>query len=357
MGNIQIIQGGVIIVNKMDIFGEQENYLSTTPTVTDNLERMRRGRTDIFRDSTLKSLLSNARFTGFLLEQIIPELKGMTLDEFCEAVGADAVTGNSIEGLKTEYGAGGLKDIRLDIVFDVDYNGNQSIQLRIDVEPQSTQQTFRQGNESSYSLVQRGIYYGALTMATLLKSAESYHKIHKVYSIWLCYASPIACCKEPIIRYKMQHVKDYKYTDGSSIYKEKHKFDAGDLLEVVFISVNDLCEDDEIQFNLKQLLDKDIPCEERLSFYKENEIVNKEGGIGMGIISYEELKQQLEEAKEDLIYEVRDEIKEEVEKKLLTKQIVNIYRKQKSDPTLIAIAIANFLCCDEDFVKEVIEKL
>ena len=40
MRNIQIIQGGVIMVNKMDIFGEQENYLSTTTTVTDNLERM-----------------------------------------------------------------------------------------------------------------------------------------------------------------------------------------------------------------------------------------------------------------------------------------------------------------------------
>ena len=44
-------------------------------------------------DGIIKHLLENARFTGYLLTRIIPEMKGVTLDQFCEYTNTDPDTG------------------------------------------------------------------------------------------------------------------------------------------------------------------------------------------------------------------------------------------------------------------------
>lgn len=365
-------------MNTMDIFGaeetKKENYHSTEPSVDDTLNYVDKNQVKIYTDYIQKSLLSNARFTGFLLKQVIPELKDITLDDFCIAVGADPISGKGLECCKTEYGLGGLKEVRLDIIFDVDFDGEPSIKLRIDIEPQSSQQTFRPQDDGSYSLVQRGIYYGALTMSTSLKNKESYHKIHKVYSIWLCYKNPLASCNEPIIRYKMQPAEDYRYTDGSSILNEKHKFDSGDLLEVIFISVNNLHDNVREQLNLKNLLQESSEHEQRKEFYEENGIISEEGGIGMPIIEYEELKQVIEKQYKEDMKVAEQRIEERLKKQYKERMkeigkeigkeesainhITRMYHKGRySSKEEAATQISDLLGEDIDFVRKVLQTL
>lgn len=65
-------------------------------------------------DNIIKDLLTNARFTGFLLTRIIPEMKGVTLDQFCDYTNTDSDTGGDLK----EISSAGMKDVRLDLVFE-----------------------------------------------------------------------------------------------------------------------------------------------------------------------------------------------------------------------------------------------
>ena len=66
--------------------------------------------------------------------------------------------------------------------------------------------------------------------------------IRKVYSIWICYKKPVPGVDEPVIRYSMKPEKEYYYNTlkngkRETIYSNRHKFDDGDLISVILISV------------------------------------------------------------------------------------------------------------------------
>ena len=241
-------------------------------------------------DSIIKRLLDNARFTGFLLTRILPEMKGVTLDQFCEYTNTNADTGGSLTQQATEISSAGIKDVRLDLVFE--YAAASRLLLRINEEPQDSQQSYTEENEESYSLIARAVYYASLAMVTGIHSNEEYHKIRKVYSIWICFKRPIPEMRIPIISYSLKPDDDYKYIDGQPLQSNKRKFDNGDLMGIIMISVPDLenaikkgkdaqnAQNDKYSWetlvDLYNLLSNNISYEERRKFYYNTAIV-KEG--------------------------------------------------------------------------------
>lgn len=236
-------------------------------------------------DKLIKGLLQFTNFTGYFLSLLVNELKGITLEEFRHN------TGNSefLNLQATELGGTYTKAIRLDFIFE--YNNNGTFHLRINEEAQSSQKSYSLTNEKSYSLVGRAIYYGATALVTEIKSEEEFHMLHKVYSIWICYERPIPDIREPVIRYGMKPEFDYKYIkrgnfDAASITTNRHKFDDGDLIGVILVSIPDIklaIKTGQTEFsekydidmlkNLYTLLADDVKTEERMEFYKSKHIL------------------------------------------------------------------------------------
>ncbi len=188
-------------------------------------------------DAVIKELLKNARFTGALLKVLLKELEGESLDDFCRHTGADVHTGNSLGGQATEIGSIYTKDIRLDLIFEYASDG---FMLRINEEPQTKQKSFQERNLKSYSLTARAVYYASLAVATQLNAKDEYHKIRKVYSVWICYERPLPEMREPVIRYSLCPEEEYRYEDGTPLRECKRKFDSGDLMGIVLVSVPDV---------------------------------------------------------------------------------------------------------------------
>jgi len=237
-----------------------------------------------YRDGIIKELLKTTRFTGYLLSLIIGELKGVSLDDFQRYVGG----GDMLNLNATELGSAGTKNIRLDLVFE--YDGDSGAVLRIDLESQTSQEFYSEGRKESYSLVGRAVYYAALTLATELGTGEGYHLLRKVYSVWFCYERPIPDVREPILRYSMGPELDYQYCtpDGNgdtSIYSCRRKFDDGDLISVIMVSVPDVEEalrsgrtkfvdtyDLEELKGISMLLSDGVDRAKRKEFYRKNGI-------------------------------------------------------------------------------------
>ena len=191
------------------------------------------------RDEVMKDFLTNGRFTGYILTGLLDELKGMSIDDFCVSAGVDPATGGDLRGEATEFGSSVSKTIRLDLMFEIDDKGE--IKLRINAEPQSLRYNYKETDSESYSLIGRGVYYAAMALAMEVQDKESFHSLRKVHSVWICYERPIANVYEPFLRYKMSPEFGYTYhNDNTSIHTNKHKFDDGNLLSVIFISVPDL---------------------------------------------------------------------------------------------------------------------
>ncbi len=257
-------------------------------------------------DQSMKDLLKNARFSGALLIPLLKELQDISLGDFCRYTGTDVDTGNSLTG-ETELGSTYTKDIRLDVIFE--YHALSQTLLRINEEPHTRQQTFRESDTASYSIVGRAVYYAATAMTTELKDTEHYHLLRKVYSVWICYKRPIAELTEPIISYSLQPDKNYYYRDGTPLTSCKRKFDNGDLLGIILISVPDVeriytsgipengCSMETIRI-LHYLLTEQVETEQRFAFYYEHEIIKK-GSERVSYVSmvekYERLTRELEE--------------------------------------------------------------
>ncbi len=248
------------------------------------LERIKKDRTKYEHDKNIKELLEFTNFTGFLLTRVIKELKDVSLKQFKKSTGgSDFLT---VE--RTEYSSSSSKKSRLDLVIEYDDLGH--LKLCIDTEPQDTKKTYSDKTEESYSLVARAIYYGALLLATSLQPGESYHNLRKVYSVWICYKRPIADMREPILRYNFNPEKEYRYCrkdafGEDSIYSCRRKFDDGDILSVILISVPDIEAviergfvdtvdnyDYETLYDLYNLLSPKVSAGTRKEFYKVTQI-------------------------------------------------------------------------------------
>ena len=84
----------------------------------------------------LKVFLKYTNFTGFLLTRVIKELEGVSLEDFKNRTG-----GSQFLNMEpTEYGTAETKAIHLDLVFEYDHQ--DVLRLRVDMEPQSSQKAF-----------------------------------------------------------------------------------------------------------------------------------------------------------------------------------------------------------------------
>ncbi len=249
--------------------------------ITKNTSRQE---TKYSHDKSMKGLLKFTNFTGFLLSRVIKELEGISLEEFKRCTGGREFLGQE----STEYGSPETKDIRLDLVIEYDNSGE--LRLRIDTEPQTSQESYSEERDESYSLIARAVYYGAVLLATELQTEEEYHKIRKVYSVWICYERPVPGIREPVLRYSMQPEKEYRYctkdkSGRDSIYTNRHKFDDGDLISIIMISVKDIENavrsgkdgykgeyNFDVLNDLNLLLSTNITNEERFEFYAKQSI-------------------------------------------------------------------------------------
>lgn len=326
------------------------NVTSYNTTITDTEHSIQVKDAVRHRDMTMKELLKFTKFTGYLLTNILPELKGVTLDQFCEYTGG----GQYLTEQATEMGSSNTKNVRLDLVFE--YDARSEKLLRIDVEPQSTQKSYNEASLESYSLVARAFYYAALTLVTELREGDEYHKIRKAYSIWICYERPIPGIEEPIIRYNVKPEHEYHYTNGDSITTNHHKFDDGDLLSVVLISVPDIekaCEgkvrkiaqpyDSELLKDLRMMLSDNVVFEERKAFYKNHNIL--EGDDTM--IDLESFAERYEK----IVEKEKEEIKAEANKELLLTIIQMSIEDGRSDEKTIE-TISKKLKVDEETARQ-----
>lgn len=181
----------------------------------------------IYQDAVIKELLKDAGFTGFLLSRIVKEMKDVSIEEFCAYTGACRENAFKLKGEAAEYGTSSTKTVRLDFVLE--YAQASERLLRINIEPQASQQSYSESRAESYSLVARAVYNACLAMATELQTAEQYHAIRKVYSIWICYKRPVPDVREPVISYSIKPDEDYPYAGGGTVKIPRRKFDDGDL--------------------------------------------------------------------------------------------------------------------------------
>ncbi len=258
------------------------------------------------RDASVRDLLRNARFTGALLSAVVKELQDVSLDDFCRYTGADVETGNSLGDSATEFGSTYTKDIRLDVVFE--YNAREKLLLRINEEAQDAMKSYSRENKTSYSLVARAAYYAAMTLVTQLQSKEEYHEIRKVYSVWTCFSRPIPEMREPVVSYSIRPDADYRYKDGTPLIQGKRRFDNGDLLSIILISVADV---NRIYQNKEQLysgkynpeaiealyylLSENTNSAQRKQYYYRKRIIVAGSEEGNRVSGIEELRSGVEE--------------------------------------------------------------
>lgn len=209
------------------------------------------------------------------MTRVIKELEGVSLEDFKNRTG-----GSQFLNMEpTEYGTAETKAIHLDLVFEYDHQ--DVLRLRVDMEPQSSQKAFSIKNEKSYSLIARVMYYVGVLLATELQPEEEYHNIRQVYSIWICYKKPVPGVDEPVIRYSMKPEKEYYYNTlkngkRETIYSNRHNFDT-------------LSE-------LYTLLSDKVSTKERKVFLEEKHIEER-GDRSMDF--FEQAVMEAEKAKED----------------------------------------------------------
>ena len=142
-------------------------------------------------DNICKKILSNKMILAWIMKECAPEYQDIEVEDIAEKYiegepnisSINVTSGESIDGLPGE-------DIGMNegkIVYDIRYRAicpaeDGFIELIINVEAQNRY-------NPGYPLIRRGIYYGSRMISGQYGtdfSKGDYHKIKKVYSIWIC---------------------------------------------------------------------------------------------------------------------------------------------------------------------------
>lgn len=151
---------------------------------------------DRIKDEAFKEIAKHKVVAALILKVTVSEFKGMSLVEIAKCIknskesdsikdDIHALLNGEIEQLQTETGAGGEKETRNDIVFEVELpnTGEMRISLSrtINFEMQNRVQNTKP------ELNRRSIYYAAsLLRNTVTRGDKNYDNMHKIYSIWIC---------------------------------------------------------------------------------------------------------------------------------------------------------------------------
>ena len=167
------------------------NDLSKNTGVVESIERTH----DRIKDDAFKEIAKHKVVAALILKVTVSEFKNMSLLEIAKCIKNDneirdnlddaAVINGEVGLLKTETGAGGEKEIRNDIVFDVEIPKKGTVQFSVHRTINFEMQ--REVQNLGYDLKKRAIYYAiSLLRDTVARGDKKYENMHKVYSIWLC---------------------------------------------------------------------------------------------------------------------------------------------------------------------------
>lgn len=142
-------------------------------------------------DEHAKRILSNRKILAYILQRVVDELEGMTIDEIAEAIEGDVEIG-SVPLMPEQILGGNLENsvyhegrVFFDLRFSV-RKVEDKIKILFDLE---AQKKYNPG----YPIVTRGIVYTARMISRQIETEfkiPDYGELKKVYSIWVCFDPP-----------------------------------------------------------------------------------------------------------------------------------------------------------------------
>lgn len=221
-------------------------------------------------DEYCKRLLANKKVLAWILKYSAAEYKDCTIEEIVSyiegepQIGAVAVdageTAASVKGLDTEDSVKNEGKITYDLRFEATAPGTDGevIQLIVNLEAQNA---FKPG----YPLLKRAVYYCS-RMISAQKGMEfiksEYHKIKKVYSIWVC-ANPPKDYRDTITRYKI--------CEENLIGSVRENTENYDLMNIVMLCLGDSQNKaDNVLGLLETLLSASMGAERKIEILDRN---------------------------------------------------------------------------------------
>lgn len=194
-------------------------------------------------DTQCKRILSHKIILAWILKYTAKEFADMTIRQIEECIGDDVKitqisvapgetnteTTEKIAGVSNEDKIPGEGDIYFDIRFTALFSKKKEIiKLLINLE---AQRDFYPG----YSIVTRGIYYGARMISSQKGtefSGSNYDEIKKVYSIWICMNAP---------QYIGNTISEYSMTKRDIVEGMPDQKSAYDKMSIIIITLNENC--------------------------------------------------------------------------------------------------------------------
>lgn len=142
-------------------------------------------------DEHAKRILATRKILAYILQRVVDELEGMTIDEIVEAIEGDVeissipLLPDSIIGQSLEDSVYREGKIFFDLRFTVRKIDDQ-VKILFDLEAQKDY-------DPGYPLVTRGIVYAARMISRQIDTEfkiPHYEQLKKVYSIWVCFEPP-----------------------------------------------------------------------------------------------------------------------------------------------------------------------
>ena len=264
-----------------------QTHLSTTVYAAEGDPRL---------DQAVKELLADKQVLARILKRTVSEFKDFEISEIMDAIeGKPEISKISIvpgltnlsdpvdriEGESTESLIPGENAYYFDIKFYAWAKPPKEdllefgIKIILDVE---AQREYHVG----YDIVTRGVYYASRLISSQYGTefvGEEFHKLKKVYSIWICMEPP-KYGTNSIINFKIEPEVLYGKFPREKIEKMKY-----DLLDVVmiFVSTPEDVQKDDLCGMLEILLDKEMGKDEKLNRleddYQMKKTVTLEGEV------------------------------------------------------------------------------
>jgi len=215
-------------------------------------------------DNICKKVLANKEILAQIMKECVIEYRDYSVKEIAERfiegepyIGSINVkTGENITGMSTESTNGKMfYDIRYQAIVP---NGDDYIELIINIEAQND---YRPG----YPLLKRGVYYGANMITGQYETVfakSDYHKLQKVYSIWICYNVP---------KYLQNTISGYEITEKNLIGNFTETKENYDLLTIVMVRLGDASSQSEssVLKLLNTLLASEVNAKQKIEFLED----------------------------------------------------------------------------------------
>lgn len=215
-------------MDKMTLFDNKENDVFCEGVID--------SRSPMYLDATFKRIFSKKKVSAYLLSFVVPEFKGMNVDDVIACIDAAidkeylAKNPDEIYLESTEHGTGIDKVIRFDVLFKIKDKFKKATIL-IDLEMQNTVTK----SSLKYDIFDRMIYYSARSIADQLTQIDNrlqYNHLDKTYNIW-------------IIGKDATLFKDEYSVHNFSIMENDNKVQSPfDLLNIITIELKKLTRDD-----------------------------------------------------------------------------------------------------------------